>query len=110
MELEVRIDRDSFSIAVGNPFRLDLDALMKEIEGVAASSGATLDGLDVKGLLPRMVRGVAGCEAGCPSNAKELVSRGFKNFALAYVEGGILTATCRTTDGKFLSFKLFPDF
>ena len=57
-----------------------------------------------------MVRGIAGCERGCPADAKEFVRRGFKEFSLAYVEGGILTAKAVIGNNKELSIKMFPDF
>lgn len=110
MELDVSMDNDSLSIPVDNPFHLDLDLIGGMIEDFAASRGARLDGLDIKGLLPGMVKGIKGCEAGCPANAMDFVSRGFKNFELAYIEGGILIAKAVTEDGKALSIKVFPDF
>jgi hypothetical protein len=57
-----------------------------------------------------MIRGIAGCERGCPANAQDLVSSGHKGFDMQYVEGGILTARIVTADGSVLSLKLFPDF
>ncbi len=110
MELDVSIDKDSISITISNPFQLDVDAIAEKIEGFVFSKGLSLDGFDIKGLLPKMVRGIAGCEDGCPANALELVSRGFKNFDLAYVEGGILTAKADLENGKVLNLKMFPDF
>jgi hypothetical protein len=110
MELDVSIDKDSISIPINNPFRLDVDAIAEKIEGFVSSKGLRLNGLDIKGLLPRMVRGIAGCEGGCPANALELVSSGFKNFDLAYIEGGILTAKAELENGKVLYLKMFPDF
>lgn len=110
MELDIRIDNDSLSIPVANPFQLDLKTIMLRIEDFASSSGTRLNGLDIRGLLPKMVRGIAGCESGCPADAKGLASAGFGNFKLKYVEGGILTAEALTADGKKLSLKIFPDF
>ena len=57
-----------------------------------------------------MIRGVAGCEDGCPSDAKRLVSEGFGGFNLSYIEGGILSAVKTTDDGKEISVRIFPDF
>lgn len=110
MEMDVSIEKESLSIPIENPFRLDLDAVAEQIEGFVSSKGARLNGLDVKGLIPRMVRGVAGCEDGCPANALQLVDKGFKGFALSYIEGGILSAKAVMENGKELSIKLFPDF
>lgn len=110
MELDVSINSKSVSIPIDNPFRLDLEGIIGRIDQLAASQGAKVDGLDVRGLLPLMVKGIAGCEAGCPADAQRVVSRGYGTFALQYVEGGILTASAKTADGAALSLKLFPDF
>lgn len=110
MELDVSIDKDSLSIPINNPFRLDVDAIVEKIESFVSSKGLKLNGIDIKGLLPKMVRGIAGCEGGCPANALELVSSGFRNFDLAYIEGGILTAKAELENGKVLNLKMFPDF
>lgn len=110
MELDVSMDNDSIAMPIVNPFHMDTNAIMGRIESFAVSKGSTLEGLNIKGLLPKMVRGIAGCESGCPADAKGLVSAGFGNFKLKYVEGGILTAEALTPDGKKLSLKIFPDF
>lgn len=110
MELEVRIDRKSASIAIENPFRLDLDGILDRIQQLLSAEGVSLNGLDVRGLLPLMVKGIAGCEAGCPADAQRVVSRGYDNFSLKYIEGGILTAQADMPGGRQLSLKLFPDF
>lgn len=67
-------------------------------------------GADIRGLIPAMVKGVAGCEHGCPADAKGLVSKGFKDFELQYIEAGILSACRSTGDGRFFYLKMFPDF
>ncbi|MEJ2683819.1 MAG: hypothetical protein P8Z71_05435 [Candidatus Sulfobium sp.] len=110
MELDVSLESDSLSINIDNPFHMDVDSLVQQIGAFLSERGEELSGLDVKGLLPRMVRGIAGCEKGCPADAKSFVSRGFDNFELAYVEGGILTASAKTAGGKVLSVKMFPEF
>lgn len=110
MELDVSINRKSVSVPIENPFRLDLDGIMARIDQLAASEGARINGLDVRGLLPLMVKGIAGCEAGCPADAQRVVSRGYGSFALQYIEGGILTASAGMDGGGTLSLKLFPDF
>ena len=84
--------------------------MMKKIEDFASSKGVDLGSLDIKGLIPKMVKGIAGCEKGCPADAKGLVSRGVRDFVLEYIEGGILSATAKTTDGTVISLKMFPDF
>ena len=110
MEMDVRVGKESVSIPIENPFRIDLEALVGRIETFVEAKGAKVNGLDLRGLLPRMIKGIAGCEAGCPSDAKGFVSRGFKDFSLEYIEGGILSATAKTGNGQTLCIKLFPDF
>jgi hypothetical protein len=110
MELDVRFDNQSVSIPIENAFRLDLDKIVGRVEELLASRGANLNDHDVRGLLPRMVKGIAGCEAGCPADAKSVVQKGHQNFRLEYIEGGILSATVDIVPGKPLSLKLFPDF
>ncbi len=110
MELDVLLDKESISIAIDNPFHLDLDSTISRIDQFLASRGAALNGTDLRGLLPRMVKGIAGCEAGCPANAKDLVSAGYRNFTLQYIEGGILSASAKLENGKTLTLKLFPEF
>lgn len=110
MELEVKLEKEAITIPINDPFRFDLDAMIGRIDAFLGSHGTVLDGLDLRGLLPRMVKGIAGCEAGCPSDAKGFVSRGFHRFELAYIEGGILSAKAATPDGRDLQIRLFPEF
>ena len=110
MELDVRVNNQSIAIPIEDPHRLDIDAVAGRIETFLAAQGVKKDGLDVRGLLPKMIRGVVGCEQGCPANAKDLVEQGFRNFSLAYVEGGILTATAAVPGGHTMTLKLFPEF
>lgn len=109
MELTVTIDKDSISIPIDNPFRLDLIPVEEKIRDFIHLREIDSKGIDIGGLLPRMIRGVAGCEKGCPANALDLVHRGFKDFELSYVDGGILTAKL-TRAGKTIYFRMFPDF
>jgi hypothetical protein len=110
MELDVNIDGRSLSIPMEDPFRIDLDETVRKIEAFASSGKNTLDGLDIRGLIPLMIRGVGGCERGCPADAKGVVSAGYAKFELQYIEGGILSAEAVTADGKALHLKMFPDF
>ncbi len=110
MILDVVIDGASETIEIPDPFKLDLDAIIGRIQTVASSKGTDIAPLDIKGLIPKMIKGIAGCEGGCPANAKNLVQKGFKNFELQYVEGGILTASVTTGAGIPVSLKMFPDF
>ena len=109
MELDVRVDKEAVSITIADPFHLDLDSIVSRIEEFVSSRG-TLNGADLRGLLPRMVKGIAGCEAGCPANAKDLVSAGYRNFSLQYIEGGILSASTHLPNGKTITLRLFPEF
>lgn len=110
MDLDVSIDNDSVSIHIDNPFRLNLDEIVESIEKFAAIKGCRLNGLDIKGLLPKIVRGIAGCENDCPADALYFVSEGYKNFELAYIEGGIITAKAVTGKGNTIFLKMFPHF
>jgi len=110
MELDVSIDNESLSVPISNPFRIDADGVVEKITEFAILKDAVIDNLNIKGLLPRMVRGITGCENGCPANALQFVAAGYNNFKLAYVEGGILTANAVTKNGKAISLKMFPDF
>ncbi len=109
MELDVSVEGKSMAIPIENPFRIEWDPLAGRIEAFCEAQGATAAGLDIRGLLPRMIKGIAGCEAGCPADAKGFVSRGHRDFSLEYIEGGILSATAKM-NGKTLRIKAFPDF
>ena len=110
MLLDVIIDKDSLPIEIPDPYHPNLDAIVGSIGRFASSKSADLSGMDVRGLVPAMIRGVAGCERGCPANAKDLVSKGFQRFDLEYVEGGILTATASAGSDRSFCLKMFPDF
>lgn len=110
MILEAKVQDAAITIPVENAFCADLAAIHGQIAQLAVSKGADIANLDVQGLLPAMIKGIAGCERGCPADAKSLIARGYKSFDLRYVEGGILTAQSKTSDGSMLSIKMFPDF
>ena len=110
MILDVVIDKDSISIEITDPFHLDLDGIVGKIDQFSSSKGISIAGLDVRGLIPAMIKGIAGCERGCPADAKGLVSKGFKEFELQYIEGGILSARTSIGSDKFVYIKMFPDF
>lgn len=109
MELDVKMGKESLAIPIADPYALDLDGIVKQIEGLIVAHGVGPDGLDLRSLLPKMVRGIAGCEGGCPANAREFVAGGFAKFDLTYIEGGILSAKA-VVGGKELNLKMFPDF
>jgi hypothetical protein len=108
--LDVIINDAAVSLQIDAPFQADIDSLCSQIERFTFSKGTDITALDVRGLIPKMIRGIAGCERGCPANAQDLVSRGYKGFDMQYVEGGILTARRMTAEGIMLSLKMFPDF
>ena len=110
MLLDVTLGNDSLSIDIEDPFHVDVDSIVAKIKGFTEPRNVPLDDIDVAGLVPRMIRGIAGCEGGCPANALDLVDRGFRNFELKYIEGGILAASLDIETGKSLQFKMFPDF
>ena len=108
--LDVIINDASVLLQIDAPFQTDIDVLYSHIERFASSQGADIAAMDVRGLIPKMIRGIAGCERGCPANAHDLVSSGYKGFDMQYVEGGILTARIMNAEGSVLSLKIFPDF
>ena len=110
MELDISIGTKSLAITINDPFHLDMDSIMARIDSFLAAQEAVMEGLDIRELLPKLVKGIAGCEGGCPADAKNLVSRGYKNYRLEYVEGGILQAQVTSKNGKNISLKMFPDF
>ncbi|MDA8432208.1 MAG: hypothetical protein M0Z60_04495 [Nitrospiraceae bacterium] len=110
MLLDVIIDKDSLPIQIPDPFHPDLDGIVGSIGRFAGEKGTDLSGLDIRGLIPEMIRGIAGCESGCPANAKGLVSKGFRSFDLEYIEGGILSARASAGEDRCFYLKMFPDF
>ena len=110
MLFEVIIGGASLAIPITEPFNPDLDDIIARIEGLARSKGADVTALNMRGLISEMIKGIVGCERGCPADAKGLISRGFEGFDLAYIEGGILTARSTSGDGSLLYLKMFPDF
>ena len=108
--LDVIVNTSTVSLEIEDPFHPDLDALMAEIHRAASSHALDISGLDLRGLIPKMIEGIAGCERGCPANAKGFVARGFRNFTLQYIEGGILSAQASVGDGTRVALKMFPDF
>ncbi len=110
MLLEMILCNDSLVITIENPFHFDTDSIMREINKFAVSKKISLNDVDIIGLIPKLIRGIAGCESGCPANAKSLVEQGYKNFVLKYIEGGILSAQIGLSSGGVLQLKAFPDF
>ncbi len=110
MDLDVSIDKESLSINIENPHRFDTAQVTGQIVDFGEKLGVDLALLEIEKLVPRMIRGVAGCEGGCPADAKSLVREGFGDFDISYVEGGILTAQQSLGNGIAIVVKIFPDF
>jgi hypothetical protein len=104
MEIDITAGKESCSIDVENPHRIDSEMVMGKIITFGERAGIDLRALNM------MIRGVAGCEGGCPADAKNLVREGFGEFRISYIEGGILSAVCSLRKGGSLSIKVFPDF
>jgi hypothetical protein len=110
MDIDVNVDGKSLTLNIENPFRIDMDGIMSRIIEFGRSSGVDLSLCGIDELIPRMIKGVAGCEAGCPADARSVVREGFRNYRLSYVEGGILTAEDKLENGVPLVIKVFPEF
>jgi hypothetical protein len=110
MNIDISIDNESLAIDVENPYKFNIAPFMKSILDLGEKSAVDLIPLKIEKLIPRMIQGVAGCENGCPSNAKSLVRDGVDGFSMSYIEGGILSAVHNFKNGKSFSIKLFPDF
>jgi hypothetical protein len=110
MDIDIKIDKESLHIEVENPYKVDVLQVTKDIHDFGGKFGVDLSPLNIENLIPRMIRGVAGCEGGCPTDAMSMVREGFGKFKLEYVEGGILTAIQTLESGKPLEVKIFPDF
>ncbi len=110
MVLDVILEKESMTFRIDDPFHFDLNGAAERIRRFLAEKGLDINDEKTCELISRMIRGIAGCEGGCPANAKELVSRGFDGYRLEYIEGGILSAKTSFTDGRVLYFKMFPDF
>lgn len=109
MLLEASIDKNAVTIQIDDPFNYSLQQVTETIARFAASKDVSVEECDLGGLIPKMIRGIAGCESGCPANARELVERGVRNATLEYIEGGILSARFEGRNGSFF-IKIFPDF
>ncbi|HDH04669.1 MAG TPA: hypothetical protein ENH01_03005 [Nitrospirae bacterium] len=110
MDIDISINGESLSVNIENPHRFDVAGVTEDIIGFGKKSGVDLAPLEMEKLIPRMIRGVAGCEGGCPADAQRLVREGFGGFSLEYVEGGILTAVHTLQNGSPVEVKVFPDF
>src|SRR5512143_2661890 len=62
MVLDVIVNDSSISIQIEDPFHPDLDAIMGQIERAASSYSIDINGLDIRGLIQKMIGGIAGCE------------------------------------------------
>lgn len=110
MEIDVSLAGDSLPINVENPHKMDTESVVSRIGEFLRQKGVSHEKLALTELLPKMVRGIAGCEGGCPANAQSLVRKGFRDYRLEYIEGGILTAKYEVSPGTSLEIKMFPEF
>lgn len=110
MDIDIRLNGKALNLSVENPHRVNMNEIMQDIIAFGNSSGTDISALDIEQLVPRMIRGVAGCEGGCPADAKNLVKKGFGEFHLAYIEGGILSARRTLDDTSSIEIRIFPDF
>ena len=110
MEIDVTIGEDSINLNVSDPYGFKTSGDSKSIIDFGRKLGVDMVGIEVDKLIPRMIRGVAGCEGGCPADAQSLVKDGFGRFDLSYIEGGILSAVCGLEDGTSVSVRIFPEF
>ena len=110
MELDVTIGTESLSVDIENPYKFDVRAGTASILKFGTENGEDLSKLQIDTLISKMIKGVAGCEHGCPSDAKGLVSKGFGKFKMEYIDGGIISAGHVLESGQTLTLKLFPGF
>ena len=110
MDIDVSLAGDSLPINVENPHHMDTESVVGRIGEFLQERGVPHGDLALAELLPKMVKGIAGCEGGCPANAQSLVRKGFGKYHLEYIEGGILTAKYEVSPGRSLEIKMFPDF
>jgi len=111
MEIDITYGGNSLEIELPDPHRLDAaDVSSRVAEFLDANGAKGADALHLEELFPRMVRGIVGCEQGCPADAQRLVHEGFHDYSLQYVEGGILKASLEVFDGERLEIRMFPEF
>ena len=110
MVLDAVLDSDSLTLDIADPYHPDIDAIVGRIDEFVRAKGADISGLNIRGLIPGMIKGIAGCEKGCPADAKGMASRGFEDFTLQYIEGGILSAHALIGNSRHFYLKMFPDF
>ena len=80
MDIDVSINSDSLSINIENPYKIDIPQMTANILEFGNKFGIDLTPYEMDKLIQRMIRGVAGCEGGCPSDAQSLVREGFGDF------------------------------
>lgn len=110
MLLEASIDKIATEIQIDNPFDYNLEHIISTLEQFTSSQGVSIEGHDIGRLIPKMIRGIAGCEGGCPADAKKLVQNGVAGVSLHYIEGGILSASIEVGNDRLFTLKVFPDF
>jgi len=110
MDIDITYNGESLPIQLDNPYQMDTEKVVSRIAAFLKPLGAETDTLKLNELLPRMVRGIVGCERGCPADAQSFVRTGFHDYRLEDVEGGILTAFRDMEVGSRLEIRMFPEF
>ena len=110
MDIDVKYGEAKLPLVVEDPFRMDVEAVSATIENFLKPHGLPSSDLHLRELLPGMVRGICGCQNGCPADAQSFVRRGCRNYRLEYIEGGILKAVLDTRGGGPLEIRMFPEF
>ena len=73
MDIDIIIGDKSLNVSLENAFRFDAEKLMQKVNDFSRSLGTDISGLRIEKLIPRMIKGVAGCE-------NEFCKRGFWEF------------------------------
>ncbi len=110
MDIDIMKGTETFTIHIDNPFSFNVNYTVEKILDFAKKAGIDLSGRELEDLIARMVKGIAGCEHGCPADALSLVRSGFGEFKLAYIDGGILSAQFTDGDRDPLEIRIFPGF
>lgn len=110
MDIDVKYGEATLPLIVEDPFHMDLETVSATIENFLKPHGLRPSELHLRELLPGMVRGICGCQSGCPADAQGFVRRGCREYRLEYIEGGILKAVLDTPDDCPLEIRMFPEF
>ena len=90
MEISIGVGSDSISIVVENPFHIDLDSVVGQIEAFCSLKGAALNGVDVRGLIPKMIRVLQGAREDALLMQRSLSTEALRSLALPMLREGFL--------------------